>query len=198
MLTFNNNSPMFVSWKTKIGHQLRGCIGTTNPINLIDGLRDYSLKSALQDNRFSPIKASELESLVCTVSLLTDYEECVSFDDWNIGIHGISFEFQDIDCKYRALFLPEVMIEHGNVVVVVVYYFIIEFYYYFINKGFNHEEAIKNLLRKSGYRKTITNDLLQKLKFIRFKSEKESFGVESYLQIRKKRMNQPKKMKHLF
>lgn len=78
-------------------------------------MRNYSLISALEDNRFSPIKASELENLVCTVSLLIDYEDCITFDDWTIGIHGISFELQDIDRNYKALYLPEVMIEHGKV-----------------------------------------------------------------------------------
>lgn len=107
---------MFITWKTKVGHLLRGCIGTISPINLIEGLRIYSLKSALEDTRFSPVNASELENLICTVSLLTDYEDCSSFDDWVIGTHGISFELQENNRKYGALYLPEVMTEHGKLI----------------------------------------------------------------------------------
>lgn len=111
---FFANSPMFVSWKTKNDNQLRGCIGTTSPVNLIDGLRKYSIVSALQDGRFDPIKSIELESLICSISLLTDFEKCKSYNDWDIGIHGVSIRFQVNDRGYHALFLPEVMIEHSK------------------------------------------------------------------------------------
>ena len=105
---------MFVTWKTKNDNMLRGCIGTTSPVSLYEGLKIYSIKSALQDGRFSPIKATELESLVCTLSLLTDYEDCASYDDWEIGKHGISIKFENSDRFYHAIFLPEVMPEHGK------------------------------------------------------------------------------------
>ncbi len=105
---------MFVTWKTKNDHELRGCIGTTNPVSLFEGLQTYSIRSALHDGRFSPIKATELESLVCTISLLTDHEECASYDDWQIGKHGISIELEKDGRSYHALFLPEVMTEHGK------------------------------------------------------------------------------------
>ena len=107
-------SPLFVTWKNKNDHTLRGCIGTTSKIKLIEGLRTYSIKSALQDGRFSPIKATEVESLVCTLSLLTDYEECASYDDWLIGKHGLSIKFDNDERTYHAIFLPEVMTENGK------------------------------------------------------------------------------------
>lgn len=113
MNDFFHFSPMFITWKTKNDHVLRGCIGTTSPISLLKGLQTYSIKSALHDGRFSPIKATELESLVCTLSLLTDYEECTNYDDWQIGIHGISIKFEKNERSYHAIFLPEVMTEHG-------------------------------------------------------------------------------------
>ena len=50
---------MFVTWKAD-SHELRGCIGTISPINLIEGLQQYSIKSALKDHRFSPIQTNEL------------------------------------------------------------------------------------------------------------------------------------------
>ena len=109
-----SNSPMFVTWKTKKDHQLRGCIGTTSPINLIEGLRKYSIVSALHDGRFEPIKANELESLCCSISLLTDFERCKSYSDWIIGVHGVSIKFEVDGRLFNAIFLPEVMIEHSN------------------------------------------------------------------------------------
>ncbi len=104
---------MFVTWKTK-NHELRGCIGTTAPINLIDGLRQYSIKSALEDRRFPPIEADELESLECSISLLMDYEKCSNCNDWIIGKHGISIKFEVSGRTYHSIFLPEVMTEHSK------------------------------------------------------------------------------------
>ena len=105
---------MFVTWKTRKDHQLRGCIGTTSPINLIEGLRKYSIASALKDGRFNPIRASELESLICSISILTDFEKCESYNDWNIGVHGVSIKFEIDGTTFHALFLPEVMVEHSK------------------------------------------------------------------------------------
>lgn len=106
---------MFITWKTTKDQWLRGCIGTTSPINLMTGLRKYSLRSALEDRRFAPIKASELEHLTCSVSLLTNHDICSSYNDWSIGTHGISIKFDDDGRSYTALYLPEVMTEHGTI-----------------------------------------------------------------------------------
>lgn len=105
---------MFVTWKTKKDNELRGCIGTTSPINIIEGLRRYSIRSALEDHRFKPIEADELESLVCSISLLTDYEKCSKYNDWIIGKHGISIKFEADGRTFSAIFLPEVMTEHSK------------------------------------------------------------------------------------
>jgi uncharacterized protein (TIGR00296 family) len=107
---------MFVTWKTEKDHVLRGCIGTTQPVNLVKGLTDYSLKSALDDYRFPPVKFDELPKLVCTVALLADFEACGNYRDWIIGTHGVAMRFQDseTDRSFHALFLPEVMTEHSK------------------------------------------------------------------------------------
>lgn len=106
-------SPLFVTWKTATTHSLRGCIGTFSPIRLTEGLRHYALKSALEDGRFAPVRIDELPQLVCSVSLLTDYEACGAFDDWAIGTHGVSCELVEDGHRHHAVFLPEVMLEHG-------------------------------------------------------------------------------------
>merc|ERR1711934_1351684 len=61
--------PLFVTWKKRSRTQsteeprLRGCIGTLEPSDLHSSLGKYTLISALQDRRFNPIDAGELEYL---------------------------------------------------------------------------------------------------------------------------------------
>lgn len=95
---------------------LCGCKGTFSPIELIKGLQIFALDSAINDSRFSPMRKEKLLCCVCSVSLLQEFEECGEYDDWTIGIHGVSIEFMHSDRRYSAIFLPEVMLEHGNIV----------------------------------------------------------------------------------
>lgn len=167
---------MFVTWKTTKDHVLRGCIGTTSPINLIIGLKRYSLRSALEDGRFSPIKVSELESLTCSISLLTDFSNCSNYCDWTIGMHGISIKFEDGGHHYSALYLPEVMTECGTM----------EHYKHIAltRIGFNYEEALYSLIKKSGHKGAVNRSFLQKLQITRFQSRKASVAVTEYIRIR--------------
>lgn len=41
---------------------------------------------AIYNNRFSPIEKHELKNLECCVSLLTDFQKCNDWQDWNVGI----------------------------------------------------------------------------------------------------------------
>lgn len=50
--------------------------------------------------------------------------------------------------------------------------------------GFDHKTALKQLIRKSGYTKEITEDLLKRLKVTRFQSKKASVDVTKYIHIR--------------
>lgn len=169
---------MFVTWKTKADNELRGCIGTTSPINLIEGLRKYSIISALQDGRFDPIRAAELESLICSISLLTDFEKCKRFDDWIIGVHGVSIKFKVDEKLFHALFLPEVMIEHSTIK---------KYSKHFLTSlDFNHLQTLENLIRKSGCKAEITKELIDKIEVTRFQSRKSSVEVTKYIQIRNK------------
>ncbi|GAB4855173.1 hypothetical protein Ancab_023800 [Ancistrocladus abbreviatus] len=105
--------PLFVTWKKVVNGaepRLRGCIGTLEAQQIINGFRDYALTSALRDRRFPPIQAKELPQLECTVSILSDYESAANYLDWEIGKHGIIIEFIDPDTNIRrsATYLPEV------------------------------------------------------------------------------------------
>ncbi|CAO1616945.1 unnamed protein product [Sympodiomycopsis kandeliae] len=69
--------------------RLRGCIGTFEPLPLKEGLKSYSEIAAFKDRRFSPISEKEVPRLECGVSLLTHFEDCEDYLDWDIGTHGI-------------------------------------------------------------------------------------------------------------
>ncbi|ORY84067.1 AMMECR1 domain-containing protein [Leucosporidium creatinivorum] len=85
--------PLFVTWnivsRTSGQTRLRGCIGNFEPMRIGEGLKDYAAISAFKDHRFDPITAKELPRLECGVSLLTDFEVCDSYLDWDLDTHGI-------------------------------------------------------------------------------------------------------------
>lgn len=155
--------PLFVTWKSNNG-KLRGCIGTFSSINLHEGLRDYALQSATKDSRFQPIRKDELINLQVSVSLLTDFEETEGYLDWQIGIHGIRIEFSnDHGNKRSATFLPEVAVDCG----------------------FDQITTIDQLLRKGGFKGTITSDVRESIKLTRYKSEKLTVSYNDYQEWRK-------------
>ena len=91
--------------------ELRGCLGTFSqelPIGV--GLKKYSIMSALNDKRFDPISISEIGLLKCSISLLHSFTRASSWDDWELGKHGITIHFSDSNNikQYNATYLPEV------------------------------------------------------------------------------------------
>ncbi|KAF2717667.1 hypothetical protein K431DRAFT_288373 [Polychaeton citri CBS 116435] len=125
--------PLFVTWNltSKSGHKnLRGCIGTFEPQELDQGLRSYALTSAFEDMRFSPIPASQLPTLSCDVTLLTDFSQPTEDGlDWELGKHGIRISFYRHGRRYGATYLPSVAHE----------------------QGWTKEETMVSLMRKAGW-----------------------------------------------
>ena len=68
---------------------LRGCIGCFADLELGSGIEEYALTAALKDSRFPPVQMKEVAGLSCTVSLLTNFEDCANAYDWNLQNHGI-------------------------------------------------------------------------------------------------------------
>lgn len=105
---------MFVTWK--IGSQLLGCIGTIKPVLIRDYLREYAIKSATEDPRFSAIDSLS-DDLSVTVSRLSNFKELNTITDWSIGINGIILKIFDdgtgVERQYSATYLPEVALEQG-------------------------------------------------------------------------------------
>ncbi|KAG4430146.1 hypothetical protein IFR05_014369 [Cadophora sp. M221] len=126
-------SPLFVTWNTvspRTGNRsLRGCIGTFEAQDLESGLESYTLISALEDTRFSPISYSELPSLEVSVTLLIDFEDTEDQLDWDLGVHGLKITFYVKNKRYGACYLPDVPVE----------------------QGWTKEETIVSLMRKAGW-----------------------------------------------
>ncbi|KAI6209949.1 AMMECR1 domain-containing protein [Aphelenchoides besseyi] len=147
----NINFPLFVTWKKGADQQLRGCIGTfSTDLPLHKGLTDYAITSAFNDHRFRPIELKELYQLSCGVSLLVQFEEARDYRDWTPGTHGIHITFSHNGRELRAVFLPDVIAEHG----------------------WNHVETMNRLFEKAGFRGTITEADRMNARVERFQSEK--------------------------
>lgn len=95
-------SAAFVSIK-KNG-QLRGCIGTFLPAyeNLAEEIRHNALSAGLRDPRFAPVEASEMESLVYSVDLLSAPEPCQK-EDLDTARYGVIVSHGN----KRGLLLPD-------------------------------------------------------------------------------------------
>lgn len=146
-------APMFVTW-TKFPSpgcegELRGCIGCLDNVAMEPGLRDYALKSSLEDKRFSPIRLEEFPTLSCKVSILHSFETAAHCHDWVIGVHGIIIKFKDESGKsYSSTYLPDVPLEHGM----------------------TRESAITGLVKKSGFRGPCSEALLRRISTQRYQS----------------------------
>ncbi|KAG5365562.1 AMMECR1-like protein [Yarrowia sp. C11] len=108
--------PLFVTWNTVEAdgeHDLRGCIGTFSPLELEKGLTKFALESGLHDTRFDPISKSELPSLSCEVTLLSNFTKANDIWDWTVGEHGIRIAFDHRGSYYGATFLPHVASEYN-------------------------------------------------------------------------------------
>lgn len=91
--------------------QLRGCIGSLIPHrSLLADLKSNAIAAALQDPRFMPLTADELDTTRIEISLLSPIEKMAFRDKADAlsqlrpGINGVIFEYG----RYRSTFLPQV------------------------------------------------------------------------------------------
>jgi len=187
--------PLFVTWNTRSSRpgrasRLRGCIGSFEALSLHEGLAEYALVSAFRDSRFRRIEESELESLECGISLLTDFEDASSYLDWTVGVHGIYITFSNpallptstsssgapsplsssaylprITSKqtFSATYLPDVVPE----------------------QGWDKIEAVDSAIHKAGWSGVITEDIRRSVKLRRYQSRKYTVGWDQYVEWRK-------------
>ncbi len=89
--------------------QLRGCIGyITTDKNLFETVCDAAIQAAESDPRFLPVKESEVNYLLIEISVLSKPLPINSYDEIEVGIHGLILE----EKGRRGLLLPQVPIEH--------------------------------------------------------------------------------------
>jgi AmmeMemoRadiSam system protein A len=91
--------------------ELRGCIGSLQARRpLIDDLKSNAVYAALNDTRFMPLTASELDTTRIEISLLTPAMPMKFRDETDLlsqlrpNEDGVIFEYGD----YRSTFLPQV------------------------------------------------------------------------------------------
>lgn len=151
------NYPIFLTWN--FNQRLRGCLGTFNSLNLLKGIKQYSLLSALKDKRFKPIDYSILPGLSCAISVLFNFTSQSNWNEFTIGKHGIKINFLVDHINYNAVYLPNVLTD----------------------QNWNKIQSITSLVRKSGYEGNIDEYLLNKIKLQTFESEYRSLSYPDYL-----------------
>ncbi|MBI4669356.1 MAG: AmmeMemoRadiSam system protein B [Elusimicrobia bacterium] len=104
---FNLPAAVFVTLRKKGIPQkmsLRGCIGSLVPdLPLWEAVQFYAVKSALEDRRFPPVQAEELDSLSIEISRLTPFKKIKSHSEIKHG-QGVIVR-QGLN---TGLFLPQV------------------------------------------------------------------------------------------
>ncbi len=99
---FHQRAGVFVSIK-KNG-QLRGCMGTVEPVrkNVSEEIMTNAISAAFNDPRFSPITAQELDSLTYSVDVLEQAEPIEDLGELNPQVYGVIVEAKG----KRGLLLP--------------------------------------------------------------------------------------------
>jgi len=97
------------------GRALRGCIGSLEARRpLVDDVRANAIAAAVQDPRFPPLDAMELDQVAIEVSVLSppvplDIDGfAAAYDALRPGVDGVTVE---VGARHRATFLPQVWTE---------------------------------------------------------------------------------------
>ncbi len=90
--------------------RLRGCIGyIQSDDELSKTVMDAAYQAAFHDPRFSPLTEEEFDEVQLEISILSEPFPLNSYDDIEIGKHGLILE----ETGRKALLLPQVPIEHN-------------------------------------------------------------------------------------
>ena len=101
----------FVTLRHRVTHELRGCTGVLVARNpLIDEVIVTTRQTALNDPRFPPVEASEVDDLHIEISVLTPMEVLEYHDEKDLVdklrplVDGVTLQHE----HFRATFLPQV------------------------------------------------------------------------------------------
>ncbi len=99
---------VFVTLRAR--EELRGCIGYVEPLfPLAQATQDVAVKAAMEDPRFTPLTAPEVEGITIEISVLSPLEPLHDISNIEIGKHGLV-----ISAGYRrGLLLPQVAAEYN-------------------------------------------------------------------------------------
>ncbi|CAH2354383.1 uncharacterized protein CLIB1423_16S01464 [[Candida] railenensis] len=170
--TYNypQEAPLFITWDKD--EQLRGCIGTFSGLPIESGVKKFALTAAFDDHRFPQISSSELPRLDVSVTLLDNFEEISSYEDWTVGEHGLKVYIKLGGQHFSGTFLPSVAEE----------------------QGWDKKTTLWYLLKKADYdavSKSQTTAFYEKglkegwLELVRYSGKKDSMGYNEYEEIRK-------------
>ncbi|KAK0206207.1 AMMECR1 domain-containing protein [Desarmillaria ectypa] len=178
--------PLFVTWNIRRPGRhprLRGCIGNFEAMPLHDGLAEYALISAFRDSRFRRIERSELESLECVISLLTDFEDADSYLDWTIGVHGIYITFPHPSLLATASGTPSPMSSYPYLPQLTSKQSFSATYLPDVipEQGWDKIEAVDSAIHKAGWNGPITEDLRRSVKLRRYQSRLHTVGWDEYI-----------------
>lgn len=99
----------FVTLRTKNGRQLRGCIGSIQPVApLCQSVLSNAVNAAFQDPRFYPLRREELAKVEIEISVMSPIEPVRDVEEIEVGRDGLI-----ITRAGRAgLLLPQVATEY--------------------------------------------------------------------------------------
>lgn len=94
----------------KVDGQLRGCIGSFFPDDMLSGtVRRMTVEAAFHDRRFRPVTPAELSSIKVEVSVLSPLRKINSVDEIQAGVHGLYI----VKDGSSGVLLPQVAVEQN-------------------------------------------------------------------------------------
>ena len=91
------------------GNNLRGCVGTIDPVGpLYENVAQCAVAAASRDTRFKPVQVSELPELDYEISVLSSVEDVTDFRTIEVGVHGLIITKGNA----RGLLLPQVAVQY--------------------------------------------------------------------------------------
>ncbi|KAN0064154.1 hypothetical protein ACQY0O_003321 [Thecaphora frezii] len=202
--------PLFVTWNIHATDsltgtpRLRGCIGTFEPYPLATGLSEYAAISAFKDGRFAPIALREVPRLECGVSLLTGFEECQDYLDWDVGTHGIYIHLPnpvlaprptDETASSSSSSGSSTPAANGRSATprrASSSHMLTATYLPDVipDQGWTKQEAIDSAIRKAGYNGKITEPIRRSLRVRRYRSEKVARHYAHFVQWQQQQQQQ--------
>ena len=137
--------------------------------------------------RFHSCDIHNINCLVSSISLLTDFEQAESYLDWTIGVHGIYITFSHPSLIPSSSEAPSPFSSSGNLPRVTSKQSFSATYLPHVipEQGWDKIEAVDSAIHKAGWRGQITEDLRRSVKLQRYQSRQCAITWDEYFQWRK-------------